>query len=157
MRFSNAHALTLLREKQPKSTNPAPWQQLVRHSMVIAGIHNVKLIFPIGPLFGFVSLILIAGGFLLILLTLLGGSINDSPVNKFYFLEADTSGIGSAAPRTRWTLWAACTVDANGKNTCPGAKPAYPLDPPRNFGTTQNVPPQFVGYVDTYILRKMRI
>lgn len=108
----------------------------------------------LGPLFGFVSLILIAGGFLLILLTLLGGSVNDSPVNKFYFLEADTSGIGSAAPRTRWTLWAACTVDANGKNTCPGAKPAYPLDPPRNFGTTQNVPPQFVGYVDTYILRK---
>lgn len=98
-----------------------------------------------GPILALVSLVLIAGAILLILLTLLGGAIDKNPTNQFYFLEADTSGIAGAAPLTRWTFWNACSV-LNGRNSCPKAHPAYPLDPPRNFGgSTKGIPPPFIG------------
>ncbi|KAL8916471.1 MAG: hypothetical protein Q9208_008503 [Pyrenodesmia sp. 3 TL-2023] len=53
-----------------------------------------------GPALALVSLILIAGAALLIFLTLLGGAIDKNPTDQFYFLEADTSGLGDAAERT---------------------------------------------------------
>ncbi|KAI4196895.1 MAG: hypothetical protein LQ350_006264 [Teloschistes chrysophthalmus] len=87
------------------------------------------------PALAFVSLILIAGAILLILLTLLGGAVNKNPTNKFYFLEADTSGLGTAAATTRWTFWNACSV-MDGHNACPKVHAAYPFDPKRNFGTS---------------------
>lgn len=99
----------------------------------------------IGPILGLVSLILIAGACLLILLTLLGGAINTNPVNQYYFLEADTSGIAGAAPLTRWTFWNACSV-TNGRNACPGVSPAYPFNPPANFeGPEDGIPFEFIG------------
>ncbi|KAL9010440.1 MAG: hypothetical protein Q9173_004622 [Seirophora scorigena] len=75
------------------------------------------------PALAFVSLILIAGAILLILFTLLGGAVGGNPVNQFYFLEADTSGLGNAAANSRWTFWNACGV-VDGRNDCPGARPA---------------------------------
>lgn len=98
-----------------------------------------------GPILGLVSLVLIAGAVLLILLILLGGGIGHNPVNQFYFLQADTSGIPGAADISRWTFWNACSV-VNGRNACPAAHPAYPLDPPSNFdGPDTKIPPQFIG------------
>ena len=79
------------------------------------------------------------------LLTILGGSIGKNPTNRFYYLEADTSGIPGAAPLTRWTTWNACGV-TNGRDLCQGVHPAFPFDPPRNFGTSTGIPPQFIGY-----------
>ncbi|KAI4091137.1 MAG: hypothetical protein L6R37_007783 [Teloschistes peruensis] len=87
------------------------------------------------PALAFVSLILIAGAILLILLTLLGGAINKNPTNKFYFLEADTTGLGTAAATSRWTFWNVCSV-MDGHNACPKVHAAYPFDPKRNFGTS---------------------
>ena len=95
-----------------------------------------------------VSLILIMGALLLMLLTILGGSVGKNPTNQFYYLEADTSGIPNAADLTRWTTWNACGV-TNGRNMCPKVHPAYAFDPPKNFGTEENIPPQFLGYVCT--------
>ncbi|KAL8798605.1 MAG: hypothetical protein Q9200_007738 [Gallowayella weberi] len=86
------------------------------------------------PALAFVSLVLIAGAILLILFTLLGGAVDKNPFNKFYFLEADTHDLGTAAPLSRWTFWSSCSV-MDGHNACPGVKPAYPFDPRRNFGT----------------------
>ena len=97
-----------------------------------------------GPFLSFASLILIGGAILLIFLTLLGGAIGSNPTNQFFFLEADTSGIPGAAAISRWTFWNACSV-GDGRNSCPAVHPAYPLDPPRNFGSEKGVPPQFVG------------
>ncbi|KAI4091301.1 MAG: hypothetical protein LQ344_004160 [Seirophora lacunosa] len=71
------------------------------------------------PALAFVSLILIAGAILLILFTLLGGAVGGNPVNQFYFLQADTSGLGNAAANSRWTFWNACGV-VDGRNDCPG-------------------------------------
>ena len=96
-----------------------------------------------------VSIIFIAGAVLLILLTVLGGASDKNPLFKFYFLQADTSGIAGAAPVSRWTLWNVCSVQA-GKNSCPGAHAATPLDPPKNFvGPDNGIPPQFIGYVNS--------
>ncbi|KAL8913586.1 MAG: hypothetical protein Q9171_001670 [Xanthocarpia ochracea] len=86
------------------------------------------------PALALVSLILIAGAALLIFLTLLGGAIDRNPTNQFYFLEANTEGLGNAAPLTRWTFWSTCSVN-DGRNVCPGVRAAYPFDPRRNFET----------------------
>jgi hypothetical protein len=97
---------------------------------------------------GIVSLIILAGGVLLQLLTILSGGVNSSPINKFYFLEAgDIGSIPGARNPSRWTFFAICGAE-NGLNAnCGKPVPALPFDPPRNFGTTQNVPEQFIGYV----------
>lgn len=105
-----------------------------------------QLISSKGPLLALASLALIAGAILLIFLTLLGGAVDHNPTNRFYFLQADTSGIAGAGPLTRWTFWNACGVD-NGRNSCPKVHPAYPLDPARNFdGPDDGIPPQFIEY-----------
>ena len=95
-----------------------------------------------------VSLIILAGGVLLQLFTILSGGVNSSPINKFYFLEAgDIGSISGARNPSRWTFFAICGAE-NGLNAnCGKPVPALPFDPPRNFGTTQNVPEQFIGYV----------
>lgn len=90
-----------------------------------------------GPALAFVSLILIAGAIVLIFLTLLAGAVDKNPTNKFYFLQAGTSGLGNAAATTRWTFWNACSV-VNGRNACPKAHPAYPFEPNRNFATSMS-------------------
>ena len=97
---------------------------------------------------GIVSLIILAGGVLLQLLTILSGGVNSSPINKIYFLEAgDIGSISGARNPSRWTFFAICGAE-NGLNAnCGKPVPALPFDPPRNFGTTQDVPEQFIGYV----------
>ncbi|KAI4138623.1 MAG: hypothetical protein L6R39_006693 [Caloplaca ligustica] len=110
---------------------------------VIGGVIYVDIPDWEGPALAFVSLILIAGAILLILFTLLGGAVDKNPTYKFYFLQADTSDLGNAAARTRWTFWNACSV-ANGHNACPKVHPAYPFDPNRNFDTTMSFGAAFV-------------
>jgi len=112
------------------------------------------------PILGLISLILLAGGILLQFLVILSGGVNSSPEDQIYFLQTSTNGI-SPQPRnpSRWTFFAVCGVDSNGHNTnCGSPVPALPFDPPRgdNFGTTTNVPPQFIGtHVYFYLSRFM--
>jgi len=102
-------------------------------------------------LFGLLSLILVAGGLLLSLFILLAGAVKGSPVNQWYFLQADTSNIPNAPQLSRWTFWNICD-GSSGTTVCSNAgygnvSPARPFDPPsgRNFGTTTNVPEAFIG------------
>lgn len=99
---------------------------------------------------GFIGLFFMAGAILLIFLTLLGGTRNTNPLNQIYFLEADTGNIPGAPSTARWTFWQICGVSSNGRSVCGKSHPDFPFDPPNtnNFGTTTNVPPEFVGYVD---------
>ena len=80
-------------------------------------------------------------------LILLAGAADHGPVNQFYFLQANTSKIPGAPSVSRWTYWNVCPIGSNGRDACGTVHPAFPLDPPshRNFGTTTNVPPQFIG------------
>ena len=87
---------------------------------------------------------------------LLAGAINGDPVNRWYFLEADTSNIPNAPALSRWTYWNVCGVQ-NGRLACgdasyEGISPAFPLDPAsgRTFGTTENVPEDFVNNHNFY-------
>lgn len=86
---------------------------------------------------------------MLLILIVLSGSIDHFPINKFYWIEADTSGIGSAPSLSRWTFWGLASED-NGKNVKNSLSPAYPFSPVDNFDTTQNVPKDFVDNRDTY-------
>ena len=99
------------------------------------------------PVFGLAALLLVAGGIVMQIFTILSGAIHSSPINQFYFLQAGTNGIANARNPSRWTFFAVCGQDpSSGHNAnCGAVVPALPFDPPRNFGTTENVPQQFVG------------
>jgi hypothetical protein len=109
-----------------------------------------------GPILAIVSLILVAGGVLLQLLTILTGGVNSAPLDRFYFLQASTNGIANARNPSRWTFFAICGVDpSTGHNAnCGNVVPALPFDPVRNFGTQQGVPQQFIGTNQYYYLSR---
>jgi len=111
---------------------------------------------PARPILAFGSLILVAGGLLLQFFTILSGAINHNPINKFYFLQASTNSIPDARNPSRWTFFAICGVDpSNGNNdNCGSVVPALPFDPPRNFGTEEGVPEQFIGTNMYYLLSR---
>ena len=109
-------------------------------------------------LFGLASLILVAGGVLLMFFILLAGAVDGSPVNRWYILEADTSNIPNAPPLARWSYWNVCGVDGH-RTACGDANyekvhPAFPLDPSshRTFDTRVNVPANFYNNHGYYFL-----
>ncbi|KAH9868263.1 hypothetical protein J1614_007335 [Plenodomus biglobosus] len=111
---------------------------------------------PARPLLAFGSLILLAGGIVLQFFIILSGAVNSSPMNMFYFLEASTNGITDARNPSRWTFFAICGADpSSGHNAnCGAIVPALPFDPPRNFGTTEGIPEQFIGTNTYYYLSR---
>lgn len=97
-----------------------------------------------------ISSLFLLGSTLLLIFIVLSGSITDAPINEFYWLQADTSNITGAPDLSRWTFWGLCGV-SGGKNVdCSSLEPAYPLSPVDNFGTTVNVPSDFIANRDTY-------
>lgn len=96
---------------------------------------------------GFLGLFFVAGSIVMVFLTFLGGSTNKHPEDIIFFLEANTGNIPGAPAVSRWTFWNICAIDDNLKNMCGSSHPAFPFDPPspRNFNTTVNVPPEFIG------------
>lgn len=111
-------------------------------------------------IFSLLSLILVAGGLLLSLFMFLAGGIDSNPINKFYFLQADTSNIPGAPQLARWTFWNICE-GASGRNVCGNTgygqvALARPFQPPAssNFDTTTNIPGQFIGNRTYYYLSK---
>merc|ERR1711939_125078 len=92
----------------------------------------------------FSSLILTAGALTMLLLVILGGTSYSTPLNQFWFLSAFTGHIPGAPDTSTWTLWNYCT-NVNGLNTnCTEVSAAYPFDPIANFGTTKDVPVEFI-------------
>lgn len=80
----------------------------------------------------------------------MAGSQNASPLNKFYWLQADTSGISGAPSTTRWTLYNRCEVSGGDNVHCTKTTAAYPFDPVRNFGTSTGVPSALADHRKTY-------
>ena len=96
----------------------------------------------------FFNLFFLAGACLLLIFTVLAGSSKHFPLNKFYWLEADTSNIpNSPANTSAWTFWGVC--DKNDYSNCK-LGPAYPISPEDNFDTTRNVPLDFLDNQSTY-------
>jgi hypothetical protein len=102
------------------------------------------------PFFVFISqLFFLAGTTLLLIFIVLSGSINHSPINRFYWIQADTSDIPNAPAESRWTYWGLTSV-SDGKSVSDNLAPAYPFSPIDNFGTTENVPQDFIDNRDVY-------
>ncbi|CAK9440126.1 uncharacterized protein LODBEIA_P42260 [Lodderomyces beijingensis] len=96
----------------------------------------------------FVNLFFLAGAILLLLFTVLSGSSKHSPLDKFYWLEADTTNIRNApANRSAWTFWGVC--DKEDYSNCL-LGPAYPISPVDNFDTTENIPDFFINNEATF-------
>ncbi|KAK9459925.1 SUR7/PalI family-domain-containing protein [Lipomyces oligophaga] len=94
--------------------------------------------------------VLTAGSTLLLLLVLLSGTYDHTPLDELFYLEADTSGISGAPDTSRWTLWNRCSVRDGDNYGCTSNKPAYPFQPQSNFGTTSGVPSDFISNHKTY-------
>jgi hypothetical protein len=72
---------------------------------------------------------------------ILAGVSDVSPLNKTYFLSADTSGITGARDRTQWTYFYMC---GPGNDDCSGAWPAPPFGWAWDANPT-NAPAELVG------------
>lgn len=55
---------------------------------------------------------------------ILSGIDGTTPLNKTYFLQADTSSISGARPTSQWTFFYVC---GPGNSDCGDAVPALPL------------------------------
>lgn len=98
-------------------------------------------------IFTILNLFLLAGAILLLVFTVLTGSSKHFPLNRFYWLEADTSNISGAYSTSRWTFWGVC--DSGNYADCL-LGPAYPISPVDNFGNTSGIPQKFVDDRDVY-------
>ena len=97
-----------------------------------------------------VTLLFFAGNVLLLILTIISGTTQHYPVNRFYWIEADTDGIPNASSLTRWTFWGACD-NINDRTVCSdNLAAAYPISPVDNFHTETNVPHKFVSNRDAF-------
>ena len=90
---------------------------------------------------GILSLILIAGSLVLLLFVILSGVKNALPLNKTYFLEADTSSFQGARAVSRWTYFYVCGAD---NNDCGKPVPDLPIGYAWIAGT-EGVPAELVG------------
>jgi len=89
-----------------------------------------------------VSLILIAGSIVLLFFVVLSGVKNSSPLNKTYFLSADTSTIaGSGRATSQWTYFYIC---GEGNTDCGKAVPALPFGAAW-VGGSAGAPAELVG------------
>jgi hypothetical protein len=93
---------------------------------------------------GIVSLILIAGAIVLQFFVVLSGVKNTTPLNKTYFLQADTSSIaGSGRAISQWTYFYVCGA---GNQDCGRPVPDLPLGYAW-VGGSAGAPAPLIGYV----------
>jgi hypothetical protein len=103
-----------------------------------------KLTCAKGGSMGIVSLILIAGAIILQFFVVLSGVRNTTPLNKTYFLQADTSSIaGSGRAISQWTYFYVCGA---GNQDCGSPVPDLPFGYAW-VGGSAGAPAPLIGYV----------
>jgi len=90
---------------------------------------------------GLFSWLLVAGALTMMFFVVLSGVKDHSPLNKVYFLQADTSSIPGARAVSQWTYFYVC---GQGNSDCGKAVPALPFGYAW-IGNTKNVPSDLVG------------
>lgn len=73
---------------------------------------------------GLTGLVFLAGSIVLLFFVILSGVKSTTPLNKTYFLQADTSGITGARDLSQWTYFHIC---GSGNTNCSKASPAMPF------------------------------
>ncbi|KAK0111227.1 hypothetical protein ONS95_001602 [Cadophora gregata] len=100
------------------------------------------LIWSKGGALGIASLVLIGGALVLMFFVVLSGVKDATPLNKSWFLKADTSSFpGSGRAESYWTFWKVC---ANGGGDCGKTVPAMPIGAAW-VGGSQGVPAGLTG------------
>ncbi|TGZ77991.1 SUR7-domain-containing protein [Ascodesmis nigricans] len=104
------------------------------------------------PILSLCALILLAGSIVLLFLLILAGAFDKYPLNRIFFLQADTNGIPNAPQGiAHWTLYNHCSTNSNGLNiNCIPNKAAYPIVPQDNFHTRTNIPNDFFKRRNTF-------
>lgn len=97
-----------------------------------------------------VWLLFAAGAILLELFIILAGATESSPLNRFYWIEADTSGIPGAPSTTRWTNYNYCHVSHGHNTMCSKNKADFAFQPSVTFDTRTGVPEAFYHHHDVY-------
>ncbi|KAI9163209.1 Protein SUR7 [Paramyrothecium foliicola] len=87
------------------------------------------------------GLVLLATSLLFLFFIILSGLTNVTPLNKTYFLRADTSGITGAREVTQWTYFYFC---GEGNQDCGSARAAPPFGQAWD-GNADNVPSDLIG------------
>jgi hypothetical protein len=90
---------------------------------------------------GIVGIILLSASLLFLWFVILAGVTTHTPLDKIYFLRADTSGITGARPITQWTYFFFC---GPGNNDCGPPRPA-PAFGKAWDGRAANVPGALIG------------
>jgi len=97
----------------------------------------------LGGAMGIVSLILIAGAIVLMFFVVLSGLKDTTPLNKTWFLQADTSSIaGSGRAVSQWTYFYVCGA---GNQECGRPVPALPFGYAW-VGGSAGAPADLIGY-----------
>lgn len=88
----------------------------------------------------------------MLLLVLLGGINDHTPLNKFYWIRFDTHAISNSLPNpVQWTLYNYCGVDSNGHNTnCTSNHVAWPFRLRTAFHTSGGVPQPLLDHENMY-------
>jgi hypothetical protein len=100
-----------------------------------------------GGIMGTVSLILIAGALVLMFFVVLSGVTSTTPLNKTYFLQADTSSIPGARALSQWTYFYVC---GEGNTNCGAAVPALPFGYAWVADST-GAPSSLIGYISSIV------
>jgi len=90
---------------------------------------------------GFVSWILLCGALVMMWFVILSGVTNTTPLNKTYFLQANTSSIAGARPISQWTYFFICGA---GNQDCGSAHPDIPFGAAWS-GNAAGVPAPLIG------------
>lgn len=108
----------------PSSTR-SPWPAVSIHTptQVPQQCAN-QLTRSIDPALGLPALVFIAGAIVMLLFVILSGTTNTTPLNKTYFLQANTLGITGAKAISQWTYFYICGPD---NQDCTKASPAMPF------------------------------
>jgi hypothetical protein len=121
-----------------ESTTTTTFPVTVNPRKSIADMKSLK-----GGIMGTVSLILIAGALVLMFFVVLSGVTGTTPLNKTYFLQADTSSIPGARAISQWTYFYVC---GEGNTDCGSPVPDLPFGYAW-VGNSAGVPAGLVGYV----------
>jgi hypothetical protein len=90
---------------------------------------------------GVVSWILLGGAVTMMFFVILSGFSSSTPLDKIYFLQADTSGISGARSITQWTYFYVCGA---GNQNCGSATAALPFGYAW-LGNTAGAPAELIG------------
>ncbi|KAF8470176.1 SUR7/PalI family-domain-containing protein [Kalaharituber pfeilii] len=100
--------------------------------------------------FVLIPLILLSGAVVMLFFCLLAGLTNHNPLNRVFFLSADTSNIPGAPPISQFTMNNVCG-ERNGVNIdCRGRSGGKPMLPQTYYGTATGVPQPFLQHQNKF-------